>query len=78
MRLKMSRFVWTGPDKMHFTNWFFVDFVLLFWFLFIYIYIVHSKRVTPINTTILSPHVHMLGDDAACICYVRLQQFLNR
>ncbi|XP_073240813.1 calcium/calmodulin-dependent protein kinase type II subunit delta-like isoform X2 [Porites lutea] len=38
---------------------------------------VHSKRVTPINTTILSPHVHMLGDDAACICYVRLQQFLN-
>ncbi|XP_078360153.1 calcium/calmodulin-dependent protein kinase type II delta chain-like isoform X2 [Oculina patagonica] len=38
---------------------------------------VHSKRATPINTTILSPHVHMLGDDAACICYVRLQQFIN-
>ncbi|PFX29884.1 Calcium/calmodulin-dependent protein kinase type II subunit delta [Stylophora pistillata] len=38
----------------------------------------HSKRATPVNTTILSPHVHMLGDEAACICYVRLQQFLSR
>ncbi|CAH3030105.1 unnamed protein product [Porites evermanni] len=37
-----------------------------------------SKRATPINWTILSPRVHMLGDDAACICYVRLQQFINR
>ncbi|XP_020601817.1 calcium/calmodulin-dependent protein kinase type II delta chain-like isoform X2 [Orbicella faveolata] len=36
-----------------------------------------SKRTTPINTTILSPHVHMLGEEAACICYVRLQQYIN-
>ena len=77
MRFKMSRFVWTGPDKMHFTNWFLLILFCCFGFS-LYIYIVHSKRVTPINTTILSPHVHMLGDDAACICYVRLQQFLNR
>lgn len=38
---------------------------------------VYSKRTTPINTTILSPHVHMMGDEAACICYVRLQQFIT-
>ncbi|XP_027042895.1 calcium/calmodulin-dependent protein kinase type II delta chain-like isoform X1 [Pocillopora damicornis] len=36
-----------------------------------------GKRATPVNTTILSPHVHMLGDEAACICYVRLQQFIS-
>ncbi|XP_078357189.1 calcium/calmodulin-dependent protein kinase type II delta chain-like [Oculina patagonica] len=36
-----------------------------------------SKRTTPVNTTIFSQRVHMLGDDAACICYVRLRQFVN-
>ncbi|XP_015764537.1 PREDICTED: calcium/calmodulin-dependent protein kinase type II delta 2 chain-like [Acropora digitifera] len=39
---------------------------------------VYTKRTSPINTTILSPHVHMMGDEAACICYVRLQQFITR
>lgn len=38
---------------------------------------VHSKRTTPINTTILTPHVHLLGEDAACICYLRLTQYIN-
>ncbi|XP_029193916.1 calcium/calmodulin-dependent protein kinase type II subunit delta-like isoform X2 [Acropora muricata] len=38
---------------------------------------VYTKRTSPINTTILSPHVHMMGDEAACICYVRLQQFIT-
>ncbi|KXJ26352.1 calcium/calmodulin-dependent protein kinase type II delta chain [Exaiptasia diaphana] len=28
----------------------------------------------PINTTVLSPHVHMLGPNAACISYIRLSQ----
>ena len=42
------------------------------------IFTVLGKKATPINRTILSPRVHMLGDDAACICYVRLQQFINR
>ncbi|CAH3154625.1 unnamed protein product, partial [Porites lobata] len=41
------------------------------------IFTVLGKKATPINRTILSPRVHMLGDDAACICYVRLQQFIN-
>ena len=29
------------------------------------------------NTTIASPHVRMLGDDAAVICYVRLVQNMD-
>ena len=32
------------------------------------------QRNTPTNTTILSPHVHILSSDAACISYVRLTQ----
>ena len=32
------------------------------------------NKTIPTNTTILSPHVHHLGDDAACISYVRLTQ----
>ncbi|XP_031552171.1 calcium/calmodulin-dependent protein kinase type II delta chain-like isoform X2 [Actinia tenebrosa] len=33
-----------------------------------------SKRSTAINTTILSPHVHLLSEESACICYMRLTQ----
>jgi len=36
-----------------------------------------SKNFKSINTTILNPSVHLLGDDAACIAYVRLSQFLD-
>lgn len=32
------------------------------------------QRNAPTNTTILSPHVHILSSDAACISYVRLTQ----
>ncbi|XP_011301776.1 calcium/calmodulin-dependent protein kinase type II alpha chain isoform X11 [Fopius arisanus] len=31
-----------------------------------------------VNTTILNPHVHLLGDDAACIAYVRLTQYVDK
>ncbi|KAG8036405.1 hypothetical protein G9C98_003727, partial [Cotesia typhae] len=31
-----------------------------------------------VNTTILNPHVHLLGEDAACIAYVRLTQFVDK
>ncbi|XP_043210898.1 calcium/calmodulin-dependent protein kinase type II alpha chain-like isoform X28 [Amphibalanus amphitrite] len=31
-----------------------------------------------INTTILNPNVHLLGDEAACIAYVRLSQYIDR
>uniref|UniRef100_A0A4W6EYB2 calcium/calmodulin-dependent protein kinase n=1 Tax=Lates calcarifer TaxID=8187 RepID=A0A4W6EYB2_LATCA len=36
-----------------------------------------SKNSKPIHTTILNPHVHMIGDDAACIAYIRLTQFVD-
>ncbi|KAM9734409.1 calcium/calmodulin-dependent protein kinase type II subunit beta [Menidia menidia] len=36
-----------------------------------------SKNSKPIHTTILNPHVHMIGEDAACIAYVRLTQFVD-
>ncbi|XP_069022365.1 calcium/calmodulin-dependent protein kinase type II subunit beta isoform X5 [Embiotoca jacksoni] len=36
-----------------------------------------SKNSKPIHTTILNPHVHMVGDDGACIAYIRLTQFVD-
>ncbi|XP_034565432.1 calcium/calmodulin-dependent protein kinase type II subunit beta [Notolabrus celidotus] len=36
-----------------------------------------SKNSKPIHTTILNPHVHMIGDDAACIAYIRLTQYVD-
>uniref|UniRef100_A0A3B3WJU9 calcium/calmodulin-dependent protein kinase n=1 Tax=Poecilia mexicana TaxID=48701 RepID=A0A3B3WJU9_9TELE len=36
-----------------------------------------SKNSKPIHTTILNPHVHMIGEDAACIAYIRLTQFVD-
>uniref|UniRef100_A0A2R5L7F7 calcium/calmodulin-dependent protein kinase n=2 Tax=Ornithodoros turicata TaxID=34597 RepID=A0A2R5L7F7_9ACAR len=30
------------------------------------------------NTTIMNPTVHLLGDDAACIAYIRLMQYIDR
>lgn len=31
----------------------------------------------PIHTIILNPHVHLVGDDAACIAYIRLTQYMD-
>ncbi|KAJ8386026.1 hypothetical protein AAFF_G00178470 [Aldrovandia affinis] len=31
-----------------------------------------SKNSKPIHTTILNPHVHLIGEEAACIAYIRL------
>ncbi|XP_035234873.1 calcium/calmodulin-dependent protein kinase type II subunit beta-like isoform X1 [Anguilla anguilla] len=36
-----------------------------------------SKNNKPIHTTILNPHVHLIGEDAACIAYIRLTQFVD-
>ncbi|KAM9252333.1 calcium/calmodulin-dependent protein kinase type II subunit beta isoform 11-T11 [Cariama cristata] len=36
-----------------------------------------SKNNKPIHTTILNPHVHVIGDDAACIAYIRLTQYID-
>ncbi|XP_065440415.1 calcium/calmodulin-dependent protein kinase type II subunit beta isoform X11 [Chrysemys picta bellii] len=36
-----------------------------------------SKNNKPIHTTILNPHVHVIGEDAACIAYIRLTQYID-
>ncbi|XP_032805945.1 calcium/calmodulin-dependent protein kinase type II delta chain isoform X24 [Petromyzon marinus] len=36
-----------------------------------------SKNTRPIHTTILNPHVHLIGEEAGCIAYVRLTQYLD-
>ncbi|XP_051897098.1 calcium/calmodulin-dependent protein kinase type II subunit beta isoform X43 [Pristis pectinata] len=36
-----------------------------------------SKNNKPIHTTILNPHVHLIGEDAACIAYIRLTQYID-
>ncbi|XP_061586566.1 calcium/calmodulin-dependent protein kinase (CaM kinase) II beta 1 isoform X19 [Cololabis saira] len=36
-----------------------------------------AKNNKPIHTTILNPHVHLIGEDAACIAYIRLTQYVD-
>ncbi|XP_016352926.1 calcium/calmodulin-dependent protein kinase type II subunit gamma-like isoform X12 [Sinocyclocheilus anshuiensis] len=36
-----------------------------------------SKNSKPVHTTILNPHVHLIGEDAACIAYIRLTQYMD-
>ncbi|XP_061645717.1 calcium/calmodulin-dependent protein kinase type II subunit gamma-like isoform X7 [Phyllopteryx taeniolatus] len=36
-----------------------------------------SKNSKPVHTTILNPHVHLMGEDAACIAYIRLTQYVD-
>ncbi|XP_045350109.1 calcium/calmodulin-dependent protein kinase type II subunit beta isoform X10 [Leopardus geoffroyi] len=36
-----------------------------------------AKNSKPIHTTILNPHVHVIGEDAACIAYIRLTQYID-
>ncbi|XP_071542377.1 calcium/calmodulin-dependent protein kinase type II alpha chain isoform X15 [Panulirus ornatus] len=37
-----------------------------------------GKNCKTVNTMILNPHVHLLGDDAACIAYIRLTQYMDK
>ncbi|XP_045036194.1 calcium/calmodulin-dependent protein kinase type II subunit gamma isoform X2 [Daphnia magna] len=37
-----------------------------------------GKNCKSINTLILNPHIHLMGEDAACIAYVRLTQFMDK
>lgn len=39
---------------------------------------VMGKNCKAVNTMIMNPHVHLLGEDAACIAYVRLTQYLDK
>ncbi|XP_017370885.1 calcium/calmodulin-dependent protein kinase type II subunit beta isoform X10 [Cebus imitator] len=36
-----------------------------------------AKNSKPIHTTILNPHVHIIGEDTACIAYIRLTQYID-
>ncbi|KAK3523649.1 hypothetical protein QTP70_006304 [Hemibagrus guttatus] len=36
-----------------------------------------SKNSKPVHTTILNPHIHLIGDEAACIAYIRITQFID-
>ncbi|KAM7365988.1 hypothetical protein PAMP_015461 [Pampus punctatissimus] len=36
-----------------------------------------SKGKQSIHTILLNPHVHLIGDEAACIAYIRLTQYID-
>uniref|UniRef100_A0A7N8WYQ9 calcium/calmodulin-dependent protein kinase n=1 Tax=Mastacembelus armatus TaxID=205130 RepID=A0A7N8WYQ9_9TELE len=36
-----------------------------------------SKNSKPVHTTILNPHIHLVGDEAACIAYIRVTQYID-
>uniref|UniRef100_A0A4W3HZ85 calcium/calmodulin-dependent protein kinase n=1 Tax=Callorhinchus milii TaxID=7868 RepID=A0A4W3HZ85_CALMI len=36
-----------------------------------------SKNNKPVHTTILNPHIHLIGDEAACIAYIRITQYID-
>ncbi|VDO61243.1 unnamed protein product [Schistosoma margrebowiei] len=40
--------------------------------------IIPKSVVRAIHTSILNPTVHLMGEDAACIAYTRLTQFLDK
>lgn len=37
-----------------------------------------GKNYKIVSTTILNPHVHVFGDDTACIAYVLIIQYIDR
>ena len=39
---------------------------------------VYGKNCKSINSTILNPSVHLLGEDAACIAYICLTQYVDK
>lgn len=51
---------------------------IFFFFSLLLFCLVLGKNYRAINTTILNPHVHLLGEDTACIAYVRLTQYIDK
>lgn len=44
-----------------------------------YFFIIASgKTCKSMNTTILNPTVHLLGEDGACVAYIRLTQYVDK
>uniref|UniRef100_A0A493TLV4 calcium/calmodulin-dependent protein kinase n=1 Tax=Anas platyrhynchos platyrhynchos TaxID=8840 RepID=A0A493TLV4_ANAPP len=38
---------------------------------------VWSRNSKPVHTTILNPHIHLMGDESACIAYIRITQYVD-
>ena len=57
-------------------NFRFIVLILIFFFFFFFT--VLGKNCKSINTLILNPHIHLMGEDTACIAYVRLTQFMDK
>ncbi|MEE6478507.1 hypothetical protein FKM82_011863 [Ascaphus truei] len=36
-----------------------------------------SRSNKPVHTTILNPHIHLMGEESACIAYIRITQYLD-
>ncbi|XP_041338149.1 calcium/calmodulin-dependent protein kinase type II subunit alpha [Pyrgilauda ruficollis] len=36
-----------------------------------------SRNSKPVHTTILNPHIHLMGDESACIAYIRITQYVD-
>jgi calcium/calmodulin-dependent protein kinase (CaM kinase) II len=37
-----------------------------------------NKNNKATNTSLINPHVHLMGDDGACVAYVRLTQYIDK
>lgn len=37
-----------------------------------------GKNFKVVSTTILNPHVHIFGEDTACIAYILIIQYIDR
>ena len=60
--------------KKYFT-WF-LDLITNVIIIIIFFSVKNNRHLT--NTSILNPHVHLLGDDAAAIAYVRVTQTIDK
>ena len=66
-----GNYVWTGLVlPIYYRDSPSKEYLVYFWVL--------GKNCKALNTTILNPHVHLMGDEAACIAYVRLTQYMDK
>uniref|UniRef100_A0A1A8D230 Calcium/calmodulin-dependent protein kinase (CaM kinase) II delta 2 n=1 Tax=Nothobranchius kadleci TaxID=1051664 RepID=A0A1A8D230_NOTKA len=47
------------------------------YFLYNLLFAALSKGNKPVHTILLNPHVHLIGENAACIAYIRLTQYMD-
>ena len=46
--------------------------------LFLVVTTKNNQAKSHVNTTVLHPTVHLMNDDAACIAYIRLTQYIDK